>query len=192
STGPSVWRTARRCCGFRSIAARSRTASAPRETVLILRPKRAWAWSGQDGIRRRHAVARRGVHGPLLERVGEADQPAFAEARTAEGRVDRRERRGGGGRGGGGGLGPSRRAPPPPGAPPRAGAFAPKLAGKRSASNFRPTQLLGPSAALALSQSWMNGVQSTSPFCPVGTWPVKRISRPQVRVSRRSNARSAW
>src|SRR6266853_3218124 len=58
------------------------------------------------------------------------------------------------------------------GYPARAGALAPKLAGKRTASNFFPAQL-----------PW----SATSPAHAAGTTPVYRTSRPQVRVSLRSS-----
>src|SRR3982074_793095 len=58
------------------------------------------------------------------------------------------------------------------GYPARAGALAPKLAGKRTASNFLPAQL-----------PW----SATSPAHSAGTVPVKRTSRPQARVNFRSS-----
>src|SRR5437016_10704711 len=63
------------------------------------------------------------------------------------------------------------------GYPARAGGLAPKLAGNRTASNFLPFQL-----------PW----SATSPSQSLGTAPVYRTSRPQVLVSLRSSARSAW
>src|SRR5229473_2959998 len=62
------------------------------------------------------------------------------------------------------------------GNPARAGALAPKLAGKRTASNFFPAQL-----------PW----SATSPAHSGGTTPVYNTSRPQVLVNWRSRARSA-
>src|SRR3954468_20716244 len=78
------------------------------------------------------------------------------------------------------------------GYPALAGGLGPKLAGKRTASNFFPMELRPPAAAaawFAATQSAISGWQAAGSAS--GRAPLKRTSKPQVRVSSRSKARSA-